>query len=298
MAVFAVLPTYNRKAPLAACLKALTRQSVQPVVIVGDSGSTDGTADMVETEFPAAIRCAGSAEMWWTAATNLGVREALRRAGPNDHILCINDDVLVEPDYVERLMACAAAPRRIVGSVSTSVSDPGKIRDGGVRINWWTAGSFVQNQGRPLSDFRAGHIESVSVLPGRGTLFPVAAFRELGLFPEAELPHYAADYAFTARCARAGYELVVCYDAVVRSRTEMTGMHAARRRLSLREFHRFFFSRRSSANIGDRFHYAWIARRNAIQAMVFFFCNLLRLAYHYAANVDEPQVRYDRGMKQ
>lgn len=286
MTVFAVIPTHNRKGPLAACLKALTVQSRSPVIIVGDGGSADGTAAMIGAEFPGTTLCSGSDELWWTGATNLALREALRRAEPEDSILCINDDVVVEPDYVEKLLACAVKPRRIVGSVTTAMNDPDTICDGGVHVNWWTASHRGRNTGRSLHDFGPRHVEAVDVLPGRGTLFPVSVFREVGEFPEAELPHYAADHAFTAKCARAGYELVVSYDAVVRSRTELTGMHAARSKKSLREMYRYFFSRRSAGNIHDRFYLAWIARKNAIQAMVYFACSLLRLAYHYATNID------------
>jgi len=282
MPVFAVIPTHNRKSILRATLKSLTEQTVRPLIVVGDGGSSDGTAAMIAADFPDVVLCPGSTELWWTGATNLALAEALRRAGPDDHILCINDDLLVRPDYVEKLLACAAAsPRRIVGSVTVSVSAPQIICDGGVRVNWWTAGGARLNANRKLSEFPPGHVEPVDVLAGRGALYPVSVFRELGVFPESRLPHYAADYAFSARCGRAGYELVVSYDAVVLSRVELTGMLAPRRRLSIGEACRFFFSRRSAGNLRDRFHYAWLARSNAVQAAAFFLTSVPRLVHRY-----------------
>jgi GT2 family glycosyltransferase len=281
MTVFAVIPTHNRKEILHQTIRAFTAQTVPVTIVVGDGGSTDGTREMLALDFPEVIVCLGGDDLWWTGATNLALHEALRRSAPHDHILCINDDVLVRPDYVENLLVHAKEDRRIVGSIIVPVAQPDVIDDGGVRINWWSAASQVLNSGRKLSDFSATHCEKVSVLPGRGALYPVSAFRRIGLFPEKALPHYCADYAFSACCARAGYELVVVYGAVVLSRTELTGVHAPSTRLSFKELKRYFGSRRSSGNLRDRFYFAWIARHNLAQAALFFAFSVARLTAHY-----------------
>lgn len=282
MTVFAVIPTFNRRDVLARCLRSLLNGTVRPVICVSDSGSSDGTAEMLRRDFPDVVICPGTSDLWWTGATNLAIREILRRCGPDDYVLCINDDTEVGPHYLENLMSHASRnPRRAVGSVSVDSAATDTIIDGGVRMNWLTALTRTYNLGRRLSEFPPGYEQTVDVLPGRGALYPARAFRELGLFAEQDLPHYAADYEFAARCARAGYELLVCYDAVVRSRTDLTGMHHAQHRRSLREAYRYFFDRRSSGNLRDRFKFSMLTHQNIFQGSLFFALTTLRVAKHF-----------------
>lgn len=282
MAVFAVIPTYNRQEVLLECLAALSRQSVPVDAFVGDSASPDGAAEAVAARFPKATVCRGHADLWWTGATNLALRAALARCGEDDFILCINDDVTMDAGYVARLVAAARKePRRLVGSLAVAHTAPDIIIDGGSRFNWYTAAFRRLNNGRRIDEFPAGHEEEVNVLPGRGTLVPVAAFREVGLFAERELPHYAADYEFSVRCAKAGFRLVVAYDAVLRSRTDLSGVHAPENGLSLGQIRRLLFDRRSSTNVRDRFHFAWATRHNPLQAALFFAFSMGRILGHH-----------------
>lgn len=285
MTVFAVIPTHNRCEILARCLAALTSQSLPPTIIVGDAGSTDGTAKVIQDRFPQVVTRRGCSELWWTGATNLALREALNRCESDDFILCLNDDTEVAPDYLETLLAAAGKGKRLVGSVSVAAGAGDIIIDGGNRLNWYTAAFHRLNKGRRLSEFPKGHEEAVDVLPGRGTLIPAMAFIEHGMFAERELPHYAADYEFSARCAKAGYRLVVSYDAIVHSRTDLTGTHTFRTGFSLRELRHVFLARRSSTNIKDRFYFAWLTRRTWQQAMLFFVLSMGRIAGHHAVNL-------------
>ena len=63
----------------------------------------------------------------------------------------------------------------------------------------------------------------MSVLSGRGTLIPVEAFRRVGLYDQERLPHYGADWEFSRRAQRAGFELLLDYRARVFSREGATG---------------------------------------------------------------------------
>jgi N-acetylglucosaminyl-diphospho-decaprenol L-rhamnosyltransferase len=282
MTVYVVIPTFNRREALATCLECLERQTVAPVVVVSDSASSDGTAEMIRERHPAVILCHGAADLWWTGTINLGIRHVLQMCGSDDWIVCQNDDTVFAADWIERLLQAAArGPRRVVGSVAADLSDPLTVLDGGNRMDWLTAATQRKNIGRPLADFAPGYEEAVNVLPGRGVLYPARAFRDLGLFAEKRLPQGGADYEFAARCQRSGYDLVVAYDAVVLSRTEMTGMHAPSRIFSASQAYQYFFSRRSYGNLRFRFHFAFLTRRSYPQALVFLGCSWARLIAHY-----------------
>ena len=92
---------------------------------------------------------------------------------------------------------------------------------------------------------------------GRGTLFPIEIFKQLGLFDELNLPHYAADYDFTFKAARANYKIYSCSDCKVYSYVEETGMVTVLNRFSLKSFIDYFTSIRSPANLKARWWLGW-----------------------------------------
>ncbi len=99
--VSVLIPTYQRSAVLAECLRCLAQQEMDAgrfEVLVVDDGSTDSTPE-VAAQYAADLDLkyirgehAGAA-----AARNLGIREA-----SGDLVVIINDDTLVEPDFLEQ----------------------------------------------------------------------------------------------------------------------------------------------------------------------------------------------------
>lgn len=251
-------------------------------VVVSDSGSTDGTAEAVEKMFSEVTRVVGHADLWWTGAINVGLAHVQKIAAAGDYFLLLNDDTEVDPDFVSTLVGQAQQGQRIVGAVCVDRLSPTAVVDGGTMVNWWTAKMRVLNAGKSLHEFERGHLERVSVLSGRGALYPVSTLAEIGLPAADALPHYAADYEYSRRCAAHGYELVVCYDAVVRADLSATGVHAPGSRLSFASAFNFFFARKSSCNLIDRLHFARLTAANFVSGTVFYLCTIVRLLGRYA----------------
>ena len=103
--VCAVVLTYNRKGLLAACLDAVLAQTQRcDRVVVINNASTDGTADMLDDDWadrvdayslPRNIGAAGG----FNAGMRLGYQTG------TDFIWVMDDDVIPEPDALERLLA-------------------------------------------------------------------------------------------------------------------------------------------------------------------------------------------------
>jgi len=250
--VFAVIPVRNRWILTQACLGSLVRQTYpRLVVVVVDDGSTDETAEQLSREYPEVVVLPGDGELWWTGATALGVDWVLDRCDDLDFILTLNNDTTVDPDYLETLLNVASAHdgHALVGSVAVDDRDRDTIVDGGPYVNWVTAKGGSLHSGESLQGALERGVTSTNpdLLPGRGTLVPVRCFTEIGNFDAKRLPHYGADYEFSARARRAGYDLVMSYEAPVYSEVEATGVSTKRGRLAWGEFFRMFVSRRSPA---------------------------------------------------
>ena len=107
--IAAVIVTYQRNLELGRLLTSLEASSVQPrLIIVVDHGACSSTRVLlarfdVDTHYVAAPENPGPGGGWKT-----GMESALRRLPEITHFLILDDDVVVPPDAVERLLSASA----------------------------------------------------------------------------------------------------------------------------------------------------------------------------------------------
>lgn len=258
MKIWICIPVFNRKEFTLNCLASLSRQSFfNFTVIVCDHGSTDGTSESIRDLFPQTVIIDADSTLWWTGAMNRCVKYVLEHAAEDDALLTLNNDTELSVDYLANLATnFHKYPKSIITSVVHDIKNGEPLPVAGYQQNWWLAKmtplSFAQHH---LTD-DANTVE-LSHASGRGSLFPLVAFRHLGMFDERHLPHYAADYDFSFRAARAGFKIYACRDCHVLSYVEETGMTKVRNQFSWKSFVNYFTCIRSPANLPARWWLAW-----------------------------------------
>jgi GT2 family glycosyltransferase len=141
-----VLTCFNRKQKTLDCLNALISNTglddVKVSAVLVDDGSTDGTAEAVRQSFPWVQVVVSNGDLFWCRGMHKAFEIALHE--DHDYYLWLNDDTMLHPDAVSRLLKCAIALRSehgksaiVVGSTvdakTGSISYGGEVRASALR---------------------------------------------------------------------------------------------------------------------------------------------------------------------
>jgi GT2 family glycosyltransferase len=101
MQLTVIIVSYNAKAYLGKCLRALYEQTtLRPLeVIVVDNASTDGSLAMLARDFPEVKAIASVDNIGFSGANNIAMREAT-----GDFYLLLNNDAVVTPGAVDTML--------------------------------------------------------------------------------------------------------------------------------------------------------------------------------------------------
>jgi N-acetylglucosaminyl-diphospho-decaprenol L-rhamnosyltransferase len=187
-----VIVSHGAEALLRRCLRSLQEHPIAEGgmrVTVVDSGSPDGTPDMVEREFPA-VRLLRQANIGFSAANNLVLRESGAAA-----VLLLNPDTEVYAGTLDAALARLRSEERI-GMVGVKlVTESGELDHACKRsfptplsalahftgIGRRTEGGLGQYRATHLGDDEAGEVDAVN---GAFMLCRAEAVREVGLLDE------------------------------------------------------------------------------------------------------------------
>lgn len=196
--VSAIIPTWNRADLLESILTNLSRQTRPPdQIIVIDNGSTDAT-QLVAREFPVDL-IAFPENRGFAIAVNEGIRRA-----KGDWILILNNDVVLEPRWLERLLASGEQENAAFAVGKLLRPNDTNLVDG----SWdlisraayaWRCG-FERRDGAVWSTKRR-----ISFAPMTAALFHRRVFDQIGLL-ETRFESYYEDVDLGVRCALAGLD--------------------------------------------------------------------------------------------
>ena len=97
-----IIVSWNAKEILRACLNSLMDSTVEYAheIIAVDNGSSDGSPEMVEKEFPHVRLIKNRYNLGFARANNIGIRASRGR-----YVCLINSDVIVFEDCIKNLMS-------------------------------------------------------------------------------------------------------------------------------------------------------------------------------------------------
>lgn len=200
--VSVIVPAYNESAGIEAAVRSLVASDHPVEVIVVDDGSTDGTADLVESLGIPGVRVIRQANAGKPAALNAGLQ-----ASSYELVVMVDGDTVFEPDAVRMLVQPFADPS--VGAVSGNA----KVLNRNGLLGRWQHIEYVVgfNLDRRLFDLA----ECMPTVPGAVGGFRRSALERIGGVSDVTL---AEDTDLTMALCRDGWRVV--YEERARAWTE------------------------------------------------------------------------------
>ena len=221
MKVSAVIPTWNRADLLESILLYLASQTDPPgQIIVVDNGSTDATETVARKHAVDLITFAQN--RGFAAAVNEGIARAV-----GDWILIINNDVVLEADWLARIVHSAKAEQASFAVGKLLRPNVDHELDGSWDLVSRAAYAWRCGYGKPDGAVWSAK-RKIFFAPMTAALFHRSVFEKIGVL-ETRFESYYEDVDFGVRCALAGLQGIYEPMAVARHLSKTTlGKSSAR----------------------------------------------------------------------
>jgi len=217
--VVAVVLNWCGAEDTAACLESLAESEYPALTtLLVDNGSPDGSGDGLARAFPHLPYLQTGRNLGYSGGNNLGIAWARERDA--DYVFVVNNDTVVDPAAIRRLVGAAEGDPEAAAVVPTIVyaTDPGTI--------WYAGGSFSplhglglhHREGTPAPIANGQPPEPVTFASGCACLFRMDALDGVGLFAE-DFFAYVEDAELSVRLLRAGHRILHVPGARVLHRT-------------------------------------------------------------------------------
>ena len=206
MNTIVVLLNWNSGEYTIPCIESLLKSRVPPSkIIVIDNGSTDGSPERIDKEYPLVELIRNKYNVGFAAGSNQGIRRAIDLGA--DFVWLLNNDTLVDHECLGELLKAA---RRF----PTGACFSGKIYLANTNNVIWYAGgyrhclnlgAYHSSRGQVDND-KQDEAKPVSFLSGCCMLFPRWALDSLGLFID-DYFCFSEDNEWCWRATSAGVQL-------------------------------------------------------------------------------------------
>ncbi len=195
-----VIPNYNGLQYVKGCLDSLRAQTLSDfLVIFVDNGSTDGSRELVEREYPEVQVVALPENLGFCQAVNRGIQ-----ASETPYVVLLNNDTEADPRFLEELLSGIKRKSRAFSCAAMMLQfhQRDRIDDAG---NFYNAmgWAFARGKGKPAARYEKECRIFSSC--GGASIYRRKALEKTGLFDEEHFA-YLEDTDICYRARIAGYE--------------------------------------------------------------------------------------------
>lgn len=203
MKVSVVVPNWNGKESIAACLDSLLAQSLKTEIVVIDNGSTDGSIELIEKNYPNVTLLKQSKNLGFAGGVNIGIKKAINDGA--DFVALFNDDAVADKNWLKSLVeALGSSPETGIAACKLLTSDGREIDSTGEMYTTWGL-PYPRGRKESVSD-KYDNQTTVFGASGGASLYRVKMLEEIGLFDESFFAYYE-DVDLSWRAQLAGWKV-------------------------------------------------------------------------------------------
>ncbi|HEX7368636.1 MAG TPA: glycosyltransferase family 2 protein [Candidatus Saccharimonadales bacterium] len=197
--VSVVIPNWNGKDDLPACLDSLLAQHLQPHIIVVENGSKDGSLELLQTHYPQAEVIVHKKNKGFAGGVNAGIRKAM--ADGYTYVALFNNDAVADKDWLKNLVSDLDINSDAgIATCKLMSIDRKHLDSTGDQYTTWGL-PYPRGRGEPVSDRYDGRVQ-IFAASGGASLYRMDMLREIGLFDEDFFAYYEdVDISFRAQLA-------------------------------------------------------------------------------------------------
>ena len=203
-----IIPNFNGKHFLKECLESLKYQNSSFEVIIIDNASTDGGADYILHNYPQFNLIVNKENLGFSVAVNQGIK-----ASNTEYVFLMNNDVVLEPDCISKLLECIQKDEKVFAAASKMVQyqDRTIIDDAG---DEYTILGYTKKVGNGKSIKLYGNGREIFSACAGASIYRRDVFNKIGYFDENFFA-YMEDVDISYRARIYGYKCIYCPNAVV-----------------------------------------------------------------------------------
>ncbi|MDP3995522.1 MAG: glycosyltransferase family 2 protein, partial [bacterium] len=209
-----IIVTYNGSRWIRKCLASVFKSEYEGGfgVIVIDNASSDGTADIVEQEFPEVEVIRSAKNLGFVGGNNIGIKEALKQGC--EYVLMLNQDTEVAPDFLDEIAKVASKDDvGIVQAMLVLGNERSLVNTSGNALHYLGFG-FVKHYKEPVEKWAHKEPIEIGYASGAALLVKRSVLEQVGFLDE-KFFMYHEDLDLCWRAKLAGYRVMLAPKAMV-----------------------------------------------------------------------------------
>lgn len=203
-----VIPNWNGKQYIEACLDSVYLSTKIPTVIVVDNGSVDGSDQIVAEKYPQVQLVSLSENTGFCHAVNVGIEKT-----QSEFVFLLNNDTVIDQKCIEELEKMMDSSEKLfsVGAKMINMKFPEKLDDAGdffCALGW----AFARGKDKPVENYQKN--DRIFAACAGAAMYRKSLFSEVGLFDENHFA-YLEDIDIGYRANIMGYRNAFAADALV-----------------------------------------------------------------------------------
>jgi len=226
--VLIIILTWNNYEDTAKCLKSLELLDYPDYeILVVDNGSTDGSIQKIQQEFPNCYYLLNKANYFYSKGTNLGIKYALSIGKAKYFFLLNNDTEIIDPQTLTKLVSVLQKNRDVSGCCCRAVYPDGSPQNNPYFLEFPSLlflirkDNFFRGIARKLNQFfyknntydNKYKCKIVDWIPTGISLFKRQLFTQV-LFNEM-FPMDFSDVEFCKRASLLGHKFMYCHNVPI-----------------------------------------------------------------------------------